>query len=63
MRIDTENISKTDAIEAARNFMLCTESNPRNGGFPHMIEIDPMYRGDFEKLCKVLLVGIGELAK
>jgi hypothetical protein len=60
MRIPVENISKSDAIETAMSYMAQWKMLLEREGKLDNLSFSP---GDLDRICKVLLVGIGELSK
>jgi hypothetical protein len=61
MRIPVESIPKADAIKAARDWLYICELAFGNGKMN--IDNISITIGEFERIAKVLLVGIGELSK
>jgi hypothetical protein len=62
MRIPFESIPKSDAIDTARSYIREWEMMFEREG-TYSIDKISINRGDFERLVKVLFVGIGELSK
>ena len=61
MNIPVDSIPSRDAIEAARNFI--TQGEQLFGDYSKSWADLSLPRGDFERIAKVLFVGIGELSK
>lgn len=64
MEIPTQKIPRDAAIDAAKNFISLYDAQwVQNDWAAHGIVNIPLHRGDFERISKVLLVGMGELSK
>ena len=62
MNIPVESIPKKDAIDEARRFMEQVERRDEELWHKGIIEVS-LARGQYERIAKVLFVGIGELSK
>lgn len=62
MKIPFQSVPSDDAIEEARRFMRNIEARDEELWAKGAIE-EPISRGQYERLAKVLLAGIGALLK